>query len=306
MILNYKKAPRILLFGILTFAIIFGTIPPVQSQSGRTSLSEKIPSRWQFSPPSRIGVPVGREGGATRAVEMPVSSPLFESEDGGDVQFLRIPNSRGGNTDSFDPFPVPPSSDFCAGEPVVILVPETAKTLTASANPTFYWYLPPNNGAAVEFSLADAQNRKIYTTQYIITENTLDPNNSDRIMGLQMPNTPSFPGLKTGQEYIWEVKLICNLNEPNLQVGARGVIERIPIDPQLHSSLGIASAENKLGLYANANLWHETINTLINLRRQKPDDPEVKAAWQKLMESANLTTLIETESQNDETDLINW
>jgi hypothetical protein len=247
-----KSWLQILLLGLLTFGMTLSFIPNVNSQSRSSSLTNRIPARWQFNVPSNLGVPRGREGGAT----------------------------RGCSTRS----------------PHLLLIPESNKVLTASSNPTFYWYLPPNNAAAVEFSLRDAEDRELYNTRYLLGDDSLTPKNSGRIMGLQLPISDSFKGLEIGQEYVWEVVVICELDSPSYQNGAMGVVERVAITNDLRNKLNDASSEEQLSLYIDAKLWYETVNVMINLRRLKPNDPEVEAAWKKLMESVNLSEVVQSDS----------
>jgi hypothetical protein len=280
---SFKPYSKILL-GLLTFGIILSVVPSVRSQSAHSPLTDQIPSQWQFMPPSRLGIPVGREGGATRAVE---SFSIFESDDNWNINSSPAPPTRGSilHRERI----LLQTNDFCANEPLTLIIPQSGKTLTASANPAFYWYLPPNNGIAVEFNLRDSQNQLIYTTRQMITENTLATSNSGKIMGLKLPSFNNFSGLKTGQEYSWEVKLICDQNEPGELPGSMGIVERIPLNREIRDVLPTVSTEESLGIYIDANLWHETINTMIRLQKEKPDDPEIEAAWQKLMDSIQLS-----------------
>jgi hypothetical protein len=277
-----KSYSKKILLGLLTWGIIFNIIPTVRAQSSHSSLSDTIPSEWQFRPPSRLGIPVGREGGATRAVETIL---FFESDENWDDPNLAKPQSIGQPRDRISAPIIPQKTDnFCAEESLVILIPESGKNLTASANPTFYWYLPPNNAAAVEFSLGDGTTQ-IYNVRYLLTGSS----NSGKIMGLRLPSFGKFSGLKTGQEYVWEVKLICDLNQPRTEAQARGIIERVSLPYEIRNNLANASTEESLGIYIDANLWHETINTMIRLQRENPNNPEVEAAWEKLMESVQLS-----------------
>jgi hypothetical protein len=247
-----KSCSQIILLTLLTFGMSLSLIPNVNSQSRSSSLSNRIPGKWRFNAPSSIGIPRGREGGATRGC-----------------------STQG---------------------PHLLLVPEANKVLTASSNPTFYWYLPPNNAAAVEFSLRDAEDRELYNTRYLLGDDSLNQKDSGRIMGLQLPISDSFGGLEIGKEYIWEVVVICELDNPSYQNGAIGVVERIAITNDLRNKLQNSSVEEQLGLYIDANLWYETVNMMINLRRIKPDDPEVESAWNKLMDSINLPEVAQSNS----------
>jgi hypothetical protein len=231
---------RILLLGLLTVGFLFPNVANVQAQSRTRSLSNKISTRWQFNPPTKLGVPTGREGGATRGCKTE------------------------GNL-----FPI---------------VPNPVKALTINANPTFYWYLPPTEAMAVAFNLRDDQDHDIYQTQFILAQ----ADQSGQIMGLQLPNLDNGEGLEVGREYVWEVVLICDLDNPTQEKGTIGIVERIEPDQELSEGLANATPEEQLGLYFESNLWYETVDTLVDLNRLNPQDREVTSAWNKLMESVDL------------------
>lgn len=233
------------MLGILAIALIFPFVPSVQ---GQNSLSSKISNRWQFRPPINLGVPTGREGGATR---------------GCDTRGSLLP-----------------------------IVPDPVKGLTISANPAFYWYLPPTEAAAIEFSLRDDQDQELYKTRQLLVENSYKQNGSGKIMGLQLSPSDTFTGLEIGREYVWEVVLICDLDNPTQERGTIGIVERITPSNELVSSLQNTTTQQQLEIYLDANLWYETVDSMIDLHRESPTNPEVAIAWQKLMESVDLPEVV--------------
>jgi hypothetical protein len=231
---------RFFLLGLLTIGFMLPFVPNAQSQSRTGRLSSKISNTWQFKPPSRLGIPTGREGGATRGCKTE------------------------GNL-----FPI---------------VPNPVKALTISSTPTLYWYLPPTEAMAVEFSLRDDQDQEVYKTQFILAET----NQSGQVMGLQLPNSETFSGLELSREYVWEVVLICDLDNPTKEKGTIGIIERIEPSQELNTNLVNATLEEQLALYFDTGLWYETVDTLVNLNRENPQNQEVTETWKKLMRSVNL------------------
>jgi hypothetical protein len=214
------------------------------------SLSNKLPNQWEFSPPSGPtgSDPVNTQGGATRG------------QDECDVDNLSIA-------------PIP-------------LVPASRMGLTVAEYPTVSWYMPPTSASAVEFVLRDAKDNEIYRAKYALAKSeegcVLGTSN---IMSLTLPAFASLSPLEIGQEYHWELALIYESQE---RVASDGKIKRVEADPTLELRAQEATPQERVALYADKRLWYETLTTLLELRRETPNDKELEAALDRLFKSADL------------------
>lgn len=213
-----------------------------------------------FKPPSR-GLPDNRQGGATRG------GPCFEK----------------GNP------------------PLTALVPITGGE-TAAEYPTVFWYMPKlsdNNGAApapeLVFTLKNANGDQIYSTQYPLTKYADGSVGTPGVMSLALAKP-----LQVGQEYKWEIIVKCDAigSDRSEDQFAVGYLKRVAEDPSLESRVQQASAEDRVIIYAQANRWYEMLANLVALRRDRPNDPTLTDAWNKLFAGVDLNTVtIQSRSQ---------
>jgi hypothetical protein len=62
----------------------------------------------------------------------------------------------------------------------------------------------------------------------------------------------------------------------------------VSIDPTLSRRLQQAPPKERVVLYAKERLWYEALETLVKLQRDRPNDPAVISAWNKLLKSVGL------------------
>jgi hypothetical protein len=106
--------------------------------------------------------------------------------------------------------------------------------------------------------------------------------------------------LKVGQEYKWQLRVTCDSQDPNggeYQI-AEAVFKRVAQDPDLERRVQQAAPEERIILYAKANRWYEMLANLVALRRERPNDPSVTDAWNKLFAVVKLNDIsIQSRSQ---------
>ncbi|MEQ8757246.1 MAG: DUF928 domain-containing protein [Coleofasciculus sp. G1-WW12-02] len=242
----------------LTLGLVANIATGVQAQLGDSPLSREIPTEWEFTPSDRQGasLPGNREGGGTRG-------PCITENTG------RVP---------------------------IALVPESGVGKTIAEYPTLSWYLPKNTGWGVELLVQNANGEEIYSTKYAFAHDTDQKYVVDTpgIMSLTLPNLESsvLPP-ETGKQYKWQLRLICNTNDRSGDVYVDGVFERVEPDPNLARRLQQATPEQRVGIYAQERLWYDALNTLVELRRTRPNDPTLKAAWSRLLSSVGLEQIVE-------------
>jgi hypothetical protein len=70
-----------------------------------------------------------------------------------------------------------------------------------------------------------------------------------------------------------------------------GAIKRVEADPTLAQRLQRATPQERVAIYAKAQLWYEALGTLAELRRDRPNDPVLADAWTQLLDSVKLDTI---------------
>ena len=161
---------------------------------------------------------------------------------------------------------------------VIALVPSTKEGIpfveqTISERPTFWFYVP-YSGLNAEFVLIDSQDKDVYSKIFPL-------NQQPGIIDIQLPET--IPPLEQGNEYRWVFSAICNSQNRAADAIVNGRIKRIPVSPALNNQLKTASAENRVSVYADANLWYETLTTLAELRHNDPQNAKVTADWANVL-----------------------
>lgn len=255
---------RLVALALLTLMLTLGLAvsPPgnVQAQSELPPLMSLLPDRWEFVPPSTPNqdtfIPINREPGGSRCGELCIS----------------------GN------------------DKLIALVPVSGRGTTIAEYPTFFWSMPKTSAETVEFVLRDDKNRIIYAVQYALgkealTKETLNKDvvtSHSGIMSLTLPTSANLSPLEIGQSYYWELALICDHIDRSADLVIGGEIQRVEPSSTLVNRLVQATPEERIALYAQERLWYETLGTLIELRRDRPDDKTLANAWNKLLKSVEL------------------
>jgi hypothetical protein len=149
--------------------------------------------------------------------------------------------------------------------------------------------MPQTVALAAEFALTDKDVNDIYRVKYSLPKSTKGVVNPPGIKSLTIANL--YP-LEIGQEYHWQLALICNPSDRREDVVVDGFIKRVEPDPTLANRLPQATTEERIALYADARLWYETLGALVELRRSRPNDPNLEDAWNTLLSSVGLETVI--------------
>jgi hypothetical protein len=258
---------RIVVLVLLTLALTLGLaikLPvKVQAQSEPPSLSSLIPEQWEVVPETDsqdTSIPIVREGvGACGGCVVP------------------------------------------RGTPATTLVPLSGIGKTVAEYPTLFWYIPKTTGWGIKLRLQDASNQEVYSTKYAFTHYTEEDSFGDEveiatgtpgIFSLQLPGEatrpPLLPPLEIGQQYRWILRIICNPLDPSGDIYIDGAIKRVQLNPIDERFLAQATPEEHLAFYTKERIWYETVDTLMQLRRERPDDQDVTDAWNKLLKSVEL------------------
>jgi Domain of Unknown Function (DUF928) len=170
-----------------------------------------------------------------------------------------------------------------ATEVVTQTLPETyVGGSTTAAHPTFWFYVPYALTAdlTAEFILQDDAGEDVYR---IPSANFPTSERTPGIIGISLPSTVA--PLKIGKVYQWYFKLTCKMEAPTY---VQGGIERIPPDSDLAGQLANVSPQEQVRLYLANDLWYDAVNVLAQLRRTRPTDAAINAAWVDLLRSVKL------------------
>lgn len=165
---------------------------------------------------------------------------------------------------------------------LVALMPSNTAGLVLAERPTFLFYVPRTSAKTAEFVLDHVQSGQR------LVQAVIDIPDAPGIYSFT-PNL-SVP-LQLEQDYTWAFSMVCGTEGDVEDALVRGRLRRIKADPALVSQLDKATPLEQVTLYAKSGIWFEAINSLVTLRSTQPNDPELMAAWQKLLKSVGLDAI---------------
>jgi hypothetical protein len=250
----------------LTLGLAVNVPAQVQAQLSPPSLSSQLPNQSNFRPPrTPTGEPENTQGGATRG-------NCFANKD----------------------------------ESAVALVPSASKIgETVAEYPTVSWYMPKARASAVNFVLKKADNKadnkednkEVYSFKYSLaqyTEKAADGSEQNFVVGtpgimsLTVPSPTSISPIEIGKVYQWELTLMCDPVDQSAIFSIERRIKRVEPNPTLAPRLQQATPQERVTLYTEENLWYDAVATLVELGRDRPNDPNLAAIWDKLLTSQGL------------------
>jgi len=287
------RLSRFTLLAVLAVALTLGLAVKVPAQVPAllrpSSLSSQLPEQWgenSFSLPrtSGPGAPVNTQGGGTRG-------PCFKGDKN---PVALVPAPQMGETTGI-------------GE-------------TVAEYPTIFWYMPKisleeekapgieeeekapgieeeEKAPGIEFVLKVSDKRMpiVYSAKYALAKSAEGVVGAPGIMSLSLApsNFPSLSPLEIDKEYYWELTTSCNYtdsdNSDDFTVDGR--LKRVEADPTLARRIQQATPQERVALYAEKRLWNETLASLIELRRDRPNDQNLADAWGKLLTSVGLDVI---------------
>jgi len=173
------------------------------------------------------------------------------------------------------------SNNSCQFDPqgLTALVPQSLKGATASASPTLFFAVPAISAkTSIEFVLRDQNDQLVY-------ERTVPGLGQAGILPMTLPpNT-----LKSSQDYHWYLSVVCNNRDRAYDLVVEGFVQRLALDPNQKPNTDLA---NQIKFYQTQNLWQDQLALLAELKRDRPNDPEVTHLWQQTLKSVNLDEAI--------------
>jgi hypothetical protein len=161
------------------------------------------------------------------------------------------------------------------------LVPENKIARTVSDYPTFFFYLPQPNAELAEFILQDENDKVIYSQALTIK-------NLSGVIGVSIPANTNVPPLEVGKKYTWVFSLVCDPEDRAVDKLERGVVRRVELSADILRQLDAANPRRKTVIYAENGIWQDALGTLAAARRANPNDKDLAADWESLLDSVTL------------------
>ena len=162
---------------------------------------------------------------------------------------------------------------------------------TVNSNPTFFVHLSHESPQEAEFVVFKEEVVNNQKQQQIIHEEFLElssnPTGDPQIVALSLPNDPEKQ-LEVGQYYHWIFSVICDPDDNSKNPVADGWVQRIPQDEALTAELAGKQRRDYPDVYAERGIWTDSLMVLADLRKQYPNDLQLKEKWETLLKSVGL------------------
>lgn len=163
------------------------------------------------------------------------------------------------------------------------LLPNTNIGLTTSAKPTFFFYVSPTLIKTAKFLLLNTKGDTIlYKKVFPLLQ-------TGGVINFTLPN--DVEALEIGQEYTWELAVLCDPDDQTGNPFVQGSIKRIEPSQKLVNELRMASISERTELYVNEGIWYDSLKTLADLRLANPHDPTLANDWKELLDYAGLNSI---------------
>jgi Domain of Unknown Function (DUF928) len=155
--------------------------------------------------------------------------------------------------------------------------------LTVGERPTFYFNNIRLEGQTpVYFALFESNPESPGHYDRVVYETNLKLSDTAGVISISLPSEVQLQVGKTYQWYI-EVDYLGSAE------AILGWIERVETSPELATQLASAeTAIDRAKIYAEAGIWYDAIDTLTQ-ERKVADTPELKAQWESLLTSLDLS-----------------
>lgn len=179
--------------------------------------------------------------------------------------------------------------------PAVALIPADHLALTTKADPMLLWYISQDAVQSARTLIFKIKDRDDSRTLY---KTTIPLPTRAGIVSLSLDVAPEASLLRAGEMYHWYLIMDCDPKDPSANIFIDGWFERvdpasIPVNPgsTLAAALEGASLPERFSLYARTGIWHDALETLVELRRAQPNNAVVRAGWNQLLASVGLGQL---------------
>jgi hypothetical protein len=161
------------------------------------------------------------------------------------------------------------------------LVPKNKIGHTVSDYPTFFFYLPQTDAELAEFILEDQSGNQIYRQDLPIK-------NVSGVIGVSIPANTNVPPLEVGKKYTWIFSLVCDPEDRSSDQLETGIVRRVELSAEILRELENANPRQKTFIYAQNGIWQDALSNLAAARRANPNNKDLAADWESLLDSVTL------------------
>ncbi|MDF5725611.1 MAG: DUF928 domain-containing protein [Rhizonema sp. PD37] len=164
--------------------------------------------------------------------------------------------------------------------PVTALTPfKNESQITTVERPTLFFYIPQNSARAL-LVVQDENYQTIYKQNFALQGLT-------GIVNLNVRQS-TVPEQKIHKTYHWSFSVTCVRTNPSQDFVLQGSIQPIDPDPELKKKLATVDFRQRAAIYAMSGLFQDSLKTLAQLRREHPNDDDLKTDWEDLLRTAGL------------------
>ncbi|MGD1702339.1 DUF928 domain-containing protein [Dapis sp. BLCC M229] len=157
-------------------------------------------------------------------------------------------------------------------KPFLVLIPAEQDNLgTLASHPTFWLYIP--RSGSINFVLKDRIER-----DKIIYETKFNVESEPGFISWQLPS--SAPPL---DDSIYYSQFTFDCGDNSSKIVEVDILKEEATNSLMSKLKSAETVIDKINVYQEYNLWPESVNELVNLRRSNPDDPEIKDRFKILL-----------------------
>jgi hypothetical protein len=157
--------------------------------------------------------------------------------------------------------------------------------LTASEQPSLYWYISTPTALPVELTVMDPE-----TTQPLLEIRVVAPIEAG-IHRLRLSD--HGVRLAPGVAYRWYVAVVPDPGRRSRDILAGGAIQRVNPSGEMVARLGQARREELPSIYAEAGLWYDALASMSELIESAPDDAGLRRQRAALLTQIGLPLIAE-------------
>jgi len=122
----------------------------------------------------------------------------------------------------------------------------------------------------------------------VIYQQDLTIKNLSGVIGVSIPANTNLPPLEVGKSYTWVFAMVCDPEDRSADQVERGVVRRVELSADILGELEKAEPRQKTVIYAENGIWQDALGTLAAARRANPNDTDLAADWESLLNSVTL------------------
>jgi Domain of Unknown Function (DUF928) len=156
--------------------------------------------------------------------------------------------------------------------PLTFLTPKANMGLTVSDRPTFWFYSPyaANSQTRVVFEVIDSDEKQVFKQELEVVK-------TPGIIGVKLPQ--NTPALENNKSY----DVILSINCASRIDIVRGRVKRVQANGEVTKQLQTNKGRDRAVVFGKNGFWFDMLTQLIELRRQNPQDEELKIDWEELL-----------------------